>query len=195
MRAKLPLWYNEGFNPKPKMVFAAPLSIGTESYAEFVDIRLSERISPEEALVSLNRNMTSELQAIEAYYPERKLTELKWLSYTVTLKTEGSSQKLAAECESALLSDKVEIEKKTKSGELATVDIRPLIKSINATFDQGEIKISAVLSADPSAFLNPEHLIKYLKKRLNVLTSPNLLSESYSIIRNEAYLDDMSVFR
>lgn len=195
VRAKLPLWYTEGFNPKPKMVFAAPLSIGTESYAEFVDIRLSERMSPEEALASLNRNMTSELQAIEAYYPERKLTELKWLSYTVTLKTEGSSQKLATECESALLSDKVEIEKKTKSGELATVDIRPLIKSINATFDQGEIKISAVLSADSSAFLNPEHLIKYLKKRLNVLSSSNLLSESYSIIRNEAYLEDMSVFR
>ena len=24
VRAKLPLWYTEGFNPKPKMVFAAP---------------------------------------------------------------------------------------------------------------------------------------------------------------------------
>lgn len=195
VRAKLPLWYTEGFNPKPKMVFAAPLSIGTESYAEFVDIRLSERMSPDEALANLNRNMTSEFQAIEAYYPERKLTELKWLSYTIALKTTGASPRLAEECESALLSDKVEIEKKTKSGELATVDIRPLIKSINATFDQGEIKIFAVLSADSSAFLNPEHLIKYLKKRLNVLSSSNLLSESYSIIRNEAYLEDMSVFR
>ena len=31
VRAKLPLWYSEGFNPKPKMIFAAPLSICTES--------------------------------------------------------------------------------------------------------------------------------------------------------------------
>lgn len=32
VRAKLPLWYTEGFNPKPKMIFAAPLSIGTETF-------------------------------------------------------------------------------------------------------------------------------------------------------------------
>ena len=195
VRSKLPLWYTEGFNPKPKMVFAAPLSIGTESYAEFVDIRLSERMSLEVALANLNKNMTSELQALEVYYPERKLTDLKWLSYTISIKTIGASEALAKQCEAELLSDKVEIEKKTKSGELATVDIRPLIKSINAAFDQGEIKISAVLSADASAFLNPEHLMKHLKKNLGILSSPDLLSESYSIIRNEAYLDDMTVFR
>ncbi len=35
VRADLPLWYTEGFNPKPKMIFAAPLSIGTESLSEF----------------------------------------------------------------------------------------------------------------------------------------------------------------
>jgi radical SAM-linked protein len=44
VRARLPLWYTEGFNPKPKMIFAAPLSIGTESVCEFVDIRLTERM-------------------------------------------------------------------------------------------------------------------------------------------------------
>ena len=49
VRAKLPLWYTEGFNPKPKMVFAAPLSIGTESECEFMDIRLNDYIAPEEA--------------------------------------------------------------------------------------------------------------------------------------------------
>ena len=69
VRAKLPLWYTEGFNPKPKMVFAAPLSIGTESMTEFMDLRLIERMSEEEALLRLNRNMTDEMQAIEAYYP------------------------------------------------------------------------------------------------------------------------------
>ena len=42
VRSKLPLWYTEGFNPKPKMVFAAPLSIGTESKTEYMDLRLTE---------------------------------------------------------------------------------------------------------------------------------------------------------
>ena len=52
VRAKLPLWYTEGFNPKPKMIFAAPLSIGTESLCEFMDIRMNEQIDPAEAMAA-----------------------------------------------------------------------------------------------------------------------------------------------
>ena len=66
VRSRLPLKYTEGFNPKPKMVFAAPLSIGTESLCEFLDIKLRERIDELLALELLNKNMTEEMQAIEA---------------------------------------------------------------------------------------------------------------------------------
>jgi len=67
VRAKLPLWYTEGFNPKPKMVFAAPLSIGTESLCEYMDLRLTERMDTAEALRRLNENLTDEMQASDAY--------------------------------------------------------------------------------------------------------------------------------
>ena len=79
VRAGLPLKYTEGFNPKPKMVFAAPLSVGTESVVEFVDIRLSEYMDTDLAKRILNEKMADELQVISAYYPETKLTDLKWL--------------------------------------------------------------------------------------------------------------------
>ena len=68
VRAGLPLWYTEGFNPKPKMIFAAPLSIGTDSYTEYMDLRLIDDISPEEVMHRLNANMTDEMQVTEAYY-------------------------------------------------------------------------------------------------------------------------------
>ena len=102
VRSKLPLWYTEGFNPKPKITFAAPLSIGTESMCEFMDIRLSEKISVEQAKASLNSNMTDEMQVLEAYYPETKLTELKWLSYRMELSCVGASEALAESCNAAL---------------------------------------------------------------------------------------------
>ena len=94
VRSTLPLKYTEGFNPKPKMVFAAPLSIGTESLCEFLDLKLSECVDESLALALMNKNMTDEMQVIEAYYADTKFTELKWLSYTVTLKTDGASEKL-----------------------------------------------------------------------------------------------------
>jgi len=194
VRAKLPLWYTEGFNPKPKMVFAAPLSIGTESMTEFVDIRLVEKIDPEEALLRLNKNMTEEMQAISAYYPTTKLTELKWMSYTVLIKTNEVCDGLLKKCEAALSADVIEIEKRSKSGENVKVNIRPLIRSTDVTADGDYIRISCVLSADQSAFLNPEHIIKVLKARAGILSDPNLTKEWYSIMRVAAYRDDMSEF-
>lgn len=194
VRSNLPLWYTEGFNPKPKMIFAAPLSIGTESICEFMDIRMSEYIDPAEAMARINANMTHEMQITEAYYPDTKFTELAWLSYDITFGTEGASDELAERCNEALNSDKVEILKKTKSGE-NIVDIRPLIKSAEASFSNGEIHVSCVLSADPSSFLNPEYVVKFLRERCGVLAAPDLTSEYYSIMRNKAYFADMSEFR
>ena len=194
VRSRLPLKYTEGFNPKPKMVFAAPLSIGTESLCEFLDVRLSERVDESAALKALNDNMTDEMQVTEAYYPETKFTDLRWLSYTVSMKTNGASDELCERINSALSSDVIEIEKKTKSG-IKPVNIRPLIKSADAFFDGEEIRIVCLLSADPSEFFNPEYLVKYLRESVGVLSDPCLTSEYYSIIREEAYTADMTKFR
>ena len=91
VRAKLPMWYTEGFNPKPKMIFAAPLSIGVESVCEFMDVRLTEKMDPAAVMSILNKNMTDEMQVLEAYYPKEKFTELKWLKYTMKI---GSDMKV-----------------------------------------------------------------------------------------------------
>jgi len=197
VRAGLPLWYTEGFNPKPKMVFAAPLSIGTESLCEYMDIRLTHRLPTEEVKERLNRNMTDEMQVTEAYYPETKLTEMKWLSYTVVIKTNGASDELAEECKAALLAPTVTVAKKMqdKKGEPVFMDIRPLIKSVDAAFDGELINLELVLSADASAFLNPEYVIKALRSSVGVLTDPCLINEYYTILRTKAYYEDMTEFR
>ena len=194
-RAKLPLWYTEGFNPKPKMIFAAPLSIGTESVCEFMDIRLIDDISPDEVKNRLNANMTDEMQVIEAYYTEAKLTDLKWLAYSIDIKTDGASAELAESCERTLLGEKVLVTKKAKPREEApTVDIRPLIKEITAEYRDGRVHIDAVLSADASSFLNPEYVIKALRAECGILSNPDLTKEYYSIMRTAAYKADMSEF-
>ena len=192
VRAKLPLWYTEGFNPKPKMIFAAPLSIGTESECEFMDLRMKEYIDPAEAMARINANMTDEMQVFEAYYPESKFTDLKWMSYRITIGTQGISDALVEKCNSLFAGDNIEVAKKNSE---QTVNIRPLIKSATATRAGENLIIDATLSADPSAFLNPEYLIKALRDRCGVLASPDLMSEYYEIMRLNAYFSDMTEFR
>ncbi len=48
-RLGLPLYYTEGYNPKPRMTFSPALSLGVASLGEYVDLKLEkERIAPEE---------------------------------------------------------------------------------------------------------------------------------------------------
>ena len=194
VRADLPLWYTEGFNPKPKLTFAAPLSIGTESVCEFMDIRVTEKISPEKALESLNRNMASEMQAIEAYYPDTKLTELAWLSYRIEIENEGDLSEIAGKCREVLSRSELKVIKKGKSSE-TEADIKPLIRSAEISVENERIVIDAVLSADQSKFLNPEYVIKLLRNEAGVLSCPDITKESYTIMRLGAYRSDMSEFR
>ena len=176
-RAKLPLWY-------------------TESVCEFLDIRLIDDPSAEEVKARLNANMTDEMQVIEAYYTEDKLTDLKWLAYSMDIKTDGASEELAEACRTALLGEKVIVTKKAKPREEApVVDIRPLIKEISTEYKNGMIHIDALLSADASSFLNPEYVVKALKTACGILSNPDLTKEYYSIMRTAAYKADMTEFK
>jgi radical SAM-linked protein len=194
VRADLPLWYTEGFNPKPKLTFAAPLSIGTESTAEYMDIRLTEKIPPEVVMAKLNANMTREMQVTEVYYPESKLSTLGWLAYTIKIELEELTDGLLEKARGIFEEDSLVILKKTKSGE-AEVDIKPLIKNIEVKKIDGSLTVECILSAEPSSFLNPEYIVKILKSRLSILSEEKLLTESYSIMRHAAYFSDMTDFK
>ena len=44
-RAEIPLEYSQGFNPRPRMQFAAALPVGATSESEYLDIWLTQRLS------------------------------------------------------------------------------------------------------------------------------------------------------
>ena len=194
VRSGLPLWYTEGFNPKPKLVFAAPLSIGVESEVEFMDIRLTEIVPEEEVVEKLNRVMPPDMQVRFAYYPVTPLSSLGYLTYRITVDSPDVSSDLPERIARALAEEKIEIEKKTKSGEMRLVDIKGQIRCVEAAVKDGKLELLATLSADPSAFLNPEYLVSYLRNNGIILQRARLTDESYSVMRIAAYHADMTPF-
>lgn len=46
-RAGIELKYTQGYNPRPRLVFALPLGVGVEATAEIVDVYLAEEVSEE----------------------------------------------------------------------------------------------------------------------------------------------------
>lgn len=46
-RAELPVMYSGGFSPRPRLHFGLALSVGHESFAEFLDVDVVESLSPQ----------------------------------------------------------------------------------------------------------------------------------------------------
>lgn len=53
-RAGLPVAYSQGFNPRPRIVFALALALGTEALREVVELELTEPLGPSEVLRRLS---------------------------------------------------------------------------------------------------------------------------------------------
>lgn len=193
-RACLPVWYTKGFNPHIKMVFSTPLSVGSESVCEYLDIRIARDMSCEEIMERINEEMTEEFHVIDAYLPKSDFSEIKWATYKISINTNGASDDLAEKIQSALTASPLTLTKRTKAGE-KDIDIIPLINKVSTAYDgnSGLVNIEATVSASSTEYLNPEMLITGLKGKLSIL-SGDPTQEYYTIMRTELLKEDMTIF-
>ena len=190
VRSCIPAWYTKGFNPHAKLVFSTPMSVGTESEYELLDIRIDKKMSPEEIMRRLNAELTDELCVTDAYIPTSDFSEIAYATYDIRICSEGATKETAAQLRSLLTTSPLNVTKKTKSGE-KEIDIVPLIRSCDVGFTDGVIVMSATLSASVGEFLNPELLITGIKSRL---LSGDSTNEWYSIMRTSLRKSDMTLF-
>ncbi|MEG0872608.1 MAG: TIGR03936 family radical SAM-associated protein [Clostridia bacterium] len=67
-RANVLVEHSKGYNPRPELVFAHPLSVGIESTAEIVDIMLVERLQTSYFIKEMNKALPSGLTVLSAEY-------------------------------------------------------------------------------------------------------------------------------
>ncbi|MBP3436689.1 MAG: DUF2344 domain-containing protein [Clostridia bacterium] len=193
VRSGLPLWYSEGFNPRPRFSFSTPMSIGLQSLYELLDVKINKRVNYEAVVEALNKNLTKECLVMEAYAAQTKFTDICFSDYQIVIKTKGADEALAQKCEELLNKEPLVVLKRTKSGEKDT-DISSMVRTAGVSLQDGCLEIAARLSVDNEKFLNPEYLVSYLKQQTGVL-SGSLLEESYSIVRTGLYDKNENLFR
>ena len=85
-RAGLPLTHTKGFNPRPSVSIALPLSVGVESVCELLDFDLEgESVPMEEIRDRLNGALVPGVFVRECYENGRKLRDLSLLRCRVSL--------------------------------------------------------------------------------------------------------------
>ena len=186
LRAKIPIYYTEGFNPHPKMVFALPLPLGEESVCEYLDIRLTEAREREALLSAVNAQLTADMRFTEAYLPERSFQEITAARYEMRFR------EITAEALEKALSGSLPVMKKSKKG-MVEVDLKPHILSVSLQEEplpEGGIEIvaDALLASSESSFVSPENLVKALR------TATGASLEDYDVLRREVYAGE-EIFR
>lgn len=159
IRAGIPIWYTEGFNPHPKMVFTQPLPLFAESVCEYLDIKIVENMPCDEIKERLNRALAKELAVSEVYTPVSKFTEIQYAVYMIKGLGDIASKELEF-----LLAGSLEAQKRAKNGEEKTVNIRPMVKSVEVC-DGG---LKCVLDASGASYLNPDVFCKSVIKKLGL---------------------------
>ena len=187
VRAGVPIWYTEGFNPRPKLVFSLPLSIGTESVCEYVDFKITENMLFDEIAKRVEAEFAPEMRVNGVWAPERKLAEIGFAEYDIVINSKKASDEMAKGI-SDMLKEPLVVTKRSKSGD-KEVDISPLIKSAEVSFENGHVLIKALLSCDSANYLNPEYVVRATAEKFGIdFEIPE--TEYYSIMRKRVTLAD-----
>ena len=191
-RAGITLAYSHGFNPRPKLVFALPLSVGTESISEYMDMTIRSPGAPEELADRLRGVLPRGITVTDAYEKAADFNAIGWAEYTVTLKYPGASPS-DADVIAHLPDGPMPVQKRTKStaSGYKETDIAPFIKNMDAVYreERGEIEVTLLLSASKEQYVNPEYVVTAIKERLSLsLDDPH--TEYCSICRRAMFLSD-----
>lgn len=190
-RAGLPLTHTKGFNPRPSVSIALPLSVGAESQCELLDFDLEgEPVPEEEILRRLNACLVPGVKGLACYQGGRKLRELALLQCRLTLEYDRGIPQGAMDAIPALFSrESLVVSKKGKNGPVDQ-DIIPMIHGLGLEVGgAGQLLLKACICCQ-NPTLNPNQLLEAIKAYL-----PELAPDFCHVAREEIYDSQKNIFR
>lgn len=189
-RAGLPLTHTQGFNPRPSVSIALPLSLGAESHCELLDFDLESPVPLEDIRNRLNAALIDGIRVREVYDNGAKIKYLALLQSRLTLEYDGG---IPAGAEAAIgqlfARETLVLEKKNRNG-VTQQDIIPMIRNLEISrISEGELRLD-VLHCCQNPSLNPMQLGAAIEKYL-----PELAPDYIRVCREEIYTEDKTVFR
>ena len=191
-RAGLPLTHTQGFNPRPSVSIALPLSVGVESNCELLDFDLDgDKVANRIVRGKLNDYLLPGIRVIKVYDNGQKIKNLALLDTVVTLEYDNGIPENAVSLLTDLFQqDEIMVEKKTKSNGIQDQNIAPMIKAMEIeAMDDSTIAVKArVCCQNPT--LNPMQLHGAIVRHL-----PELAPDFAKCARLELYDIDGNIFR
>ena len=190
-RAGLPLKHTQGYNPRPSVSIALPLSVGMSSHCELLDFELDgTEVSCDIICQKLNSTLVDGIRVLKVYDKGRKTGELTLLECSVSfIYTNGASDSAVSAIDAIFHSDELILPKKTKNGILEQ-NIIPMIKRISVSKkDDREIELQALVCCQ-----NPTLNLAQLSAAISTYL-PGYAPDYCMYVRREIFDAQEKVFR
>jgi radical SAM-linked protein len=158
-RANLPLAYSEGFNPQPKLSFAAALPVGCTSDHEELDMVLSQPCGIDVVKAQLDQALPPGMKVVSISEMPLKApalqTQLAAAEFEITVEGEAEIEVLPERVRQFLAATEVMRDRRDK-----VYNLRPLVQTLSiepAPADRAVV-IRSRLQADPEGTGRPDEL-------------------------------------
>ena len=190
-RAGLPLTHTHGFNPRPSVSIALPLSVGVESQCEILDFDLDGEAVPCDIICDkLNHALVEGVHVLSVYDDGAKTKHLAYLDCRVDLEYDAGIPENAQSAISNLFSGpSLTVEKKSKNGNTEQ-DLIPMIRSLRVEKQDGNTLCIFAKICCQNPTLNPAQLVSAIEKYL-----PEYVPDFSKCSRVEIYDANEEIFR
>ena len=190
-RAGLHLKHTQGFNPRPSVSIALPLSVGVESHCELLDFDLEgDNLVPDDIVERLNKALISGVKVLGLNDNGDKIKNLAYLDCFVDLEYDSGLPVDALEKISELfVRPEITVEKKSKNG-ITEQNISPMIQTFAIdAMDMNTLRIrTRICCQNPT--LNPGQFVAAISKYL-----PEFSPDFSKCTRIEVYNHNNEIFR
>lgn len=186
-RAKIPIWFTEGFNPHAFLTFAMPLSLGVESYCETLDVRLLQEEDLGELTERLDKALPPDIHISKIALPKFTPQEIAWADYKIIFNSPDKS--LISHAENVLSGDEITVMKKVKQGRGKTekeINIKDKILRYSLENQNGKAVLNVTLSSGMQNNINPSLLIG------KIISSGETDIDTVDVIKLKSYTADLT---
>ncbi|HEV3116159.1 MAG TPA: TIGR03936 family radical SAM-associated protein [Gemmataceae bacterium] len=156
-RAALPFHSTSGFNPKPRLIFAMPLPLGTSGSGEIVELELDQDVPPHEVRERLAREAPQGLEIVSVERIAPKTTaHVRKASYRIALDV-GDHAALPERITALLANQECWIERERPQHK--RINARPYLDGLRLTPDALEVD----LLVTPNGSIRPDEVLQLLE--------------------------------
>ena len=190
-RAQIPVCYTGGFSPHQILTFAAPLSVGLESYGEYLDIEVEDVTTSEDMMKRLNDASVPEIKIVSVKRlpgdAGNAMASVKAAKYEVSFREgrvplafQTEDAKIRKELDRFLSMPSIPYEKEGKKGN-REVDLRPGIHAFSYLPEKKAFEL--LLEASSGDNVKPVQVFDAMMKTMGQSLPENCLK----VVRIDTY--------